>query len=626
MSLQQMENQVRNLPYTNHYNHSSIQQQQIHQQLDPRHYNPHIPRQLNPNHSMQRPSMSQPPPMMLSNNNKNPVNIPPFMNAANHMNRHMTPHHAMTPHHTMTPHRSISPNRMNQNHMYANFNIMQMGSTIMRPTNHNIGNHGSVPSISTAQPYSVPQSYGERNMPPLVRSNQVLPTHVSSPISQASTTSTPTSATLPYSINQIKPNQANNIPHSTQTSFNNNVQEQLRRAKDVENQPIISNAPRTKGLPVIESVQSGAITLNKTMKTASDTNNRNRNSIEQQRTPDTVNVNIEQDNNKIDGTQASTSSGNDAFTNFISKRNNNNLTVRSTSSSNTILNEAKAKAKAMNVSKKTPYTTAEQAVQKLQLNHSVSIIPKKKSNTLSAPQLTPRNTPSTTPTPQDDSTIDLSNDETDVIPTIHQTKSNTSTELKCPMKSCKKCFASVELLRRHTKAVHQLKRVYKCASCSIRFATPDSLRLHMRSGHTNQAKSKFDFGIPVVNFNDMNSRQKMLSLGFSNFLPIKGAYEGKDELYGLPIMNIAGSSMDNIKNLFGRETLRVIPIDTIKEIPRTISIPKIIHPTPSSSLTVTPVSSRPSSALSQRLSISRPPSSLSQRVVSRTPSIDKRSE
>lgn len=58
----------------------------------------------------------------------------------------------------------------------------------------------------------------------------------------------------------------------------------------------------------------------------------------------------------------------------------------------------------------------------------------------------------------------------------------------------------------------------------------------------------------------------MIALGFTNFIPIKGGSESGERIFGLPILNINASSVNIVKNVFGCDTTRLLPIDCVQPI------------------------------------------------------------
>lgn len=280
---------------------------------------------------------------------------------------------------------------------------------------------------------------------------------------------------------------------------------------------------------------------------------------------------------------------------------------------------------------KAPFTAAEVAVQKLQMNNSVSIISKKVSSAPS-PGAQQSSHPTSSAVAKANDTIDLSNDNDDDTPVICQptlSKNSQPTEevkfkprptiLKCPIKKCDMRFSNVRALRDHSLRVHQLARLnkFKCTICSTRFPSTDAVKAHIHKVHANKVhvnNDKSEFGIPIVNFNDPNIRKKMLSLGFTNFLPITNARNENAELFGMPIININGPSINNLKNLFDTDCTKILPISSM----RTIARPQ--------SQTSSKLSASSSSASSTALSFSSskpslaPPSSQSSVQITAVPS------
>lgn len=328
------------------------------------------------------------------------------------------------------------------------------------------------------------------------------------------------------SINQV-PHPFQNQLRAHQMQFDSDT-----RIRDAENRPIISNAPRSDGLPVIESVQSGAIIMNATTK---------KNDISKPiQINDQITLSVknkEQMKNKsIEKRNTSPTVNSTKVANILAHR---GITVKPTG-------KLLEKSKTLDDSNKTPYATAEQAVQKLQMNNSVSIISKKMV---------------TTPPVNQNPTIDLSNDDDTTISNDQKKKTN----IKCPMKSCTMEFADVVSLRRHTRTQHQMPR-FRCTICSTRFSTSEAIKIHLKKMHPNHTKPASNLGIPIVDFNDPNARKTMLTLGFTNFLPIGNTRNGSTELFGLPVVNIEGPSMNNLKNLFNNDATKIMPINSMRSI------------------------------------------------------------
>lgn len=322
------------------------------------------------------------------------------------------------------------------------------------------------------------------------------------------------------------------------------------------NRPNISNAPRAEGLPVIESVQSGAILMNSTKK--SDTNQpiqlndhltlsvKNKestgNTNDRRSTPPTV------DSNKV--------------ANILANR---GITVKT---------GGKLMDKAKDDTNKGPYATTEQAVQKLQMNSSVSIIPKKKAQ------------PMTVDATDESTTIDLSNDDDpqEVNSNAIEPK-NIIKQIKCPMKSCKEVFSDSLSLRKHARLIHQMQQ-FRCTICFARFATSDAVKLHLKKIHPNKVKAPANLAIPIVDFNSPMVRKTMSALGFTNFIPIGNSFNGSSEVFGLPVINIDGPSIENLKNLFSTETLKILPINSMQPIQKSNVPPLDAKTLPQSGITI----------------------------------------
>ncbi|XP_055318504.1 bromodomain-containing protein 4-like isoform X2 [Sitodiplosis mosellana] len=373
----------------------------------------------------------------------------------------------------------------------------------------------------------------------------------------------------PSSLMQRQPPMAISLDENQRARF-------MMRMRELENRPFISNAPRTEGLPVIESVQSGAITLNTTKKPTAES------------TPKTIQIN-DQITLSVKNKEPITTgkiaekrttppaADSNTVANILEKR---GITVKSTT-------KLAEKSKAIDDSNKTPYASADAAVQKLQMNNSVSIIQRKKvvtppaapaststsaTATATATATTTTATANATPVVVEE-TIDLSDDDdtpAEPFKKPKQTPTKQPTVLRCPLKSCAMKFSNVKSLREHEQKVHQVTRLskFKCTVCSLRFVSSDAVKAHIRKTHAGQLKSQPDFGIPIVNFNDPGIRKKMLSLGFTNFLPITNARLDKSEVFGMPIININGPSVNNLKNIFDSESIKVLPINSMRTIPR----------------------------------------------------------
>lgn len=547
-SIHHMENQVRNFPNMNQMPSSNRQGFGM---------PPQNPSQMPPNYPMHQ---YLPPSQMMRTNQPN--NMAPFYN----MNPDM--------------YNPSGKTNFNNNTNNSNNNMPMNGNVFNRPPNHMLRPpwSQSPPQQSMMNRFPVRPPQQQLPQPPStstrpimngpLQSRSIRPPYPTRPIMNMG----PPQRPMPLSALE----QQQKLMEQQQKSR----YEQIIRSREIENRPFISNAPRTEGLPVIESVQSGAITLNSTKKPSDSgtiqISDQITLSIKNKELPSLTTIEKPapptNDTNKMKSILA-----------------NRGITVKSASKV--------TEKKSTDETNKLPISTAEAAVQKLQMNNSVSIISKKKGTSPNSKVPASKSTSSVTATIPETDTIDLSiDDETpatsdDVMPT---TKPRPLI-LKCHQKSCDMRFASVRALRDHTVRVHQK---FRCTTCFIRFSSSEALRVHCQKSH-GQAKPKPVIGIPLVNFSNPNTRKKMLSLGFTNFLPITNTSDEKSDLFGMPIININGPSINNLKNLFDTDSTKIMPIQSpIRSIPR----PKITpssQQTPSQSQTVQPPPLIQSPALSR---------------------------
>lgn len=306
------------------------------------------------------------------------------------------------------------------------------------------------------------------------------------------------------------------------------------------NRPFISNAPRAEGLPVIESVQSGAALMNSTKK--SDTN-------KPIQLNDHVTLNIKNKEQSLSNTKDRRSTPPTVDSNTVANiLANRGITVKT---------GGKLMDKAKDDTSKGPYATAEEAVQKLQMNSSVSIIAKKKAQPMNINAI------------NESTTIDLSNDdEAQEVNSSAMDPKNIGKQIACPVKSCTEEFLDTLSLRKHVRSSHQTKR-FRCTICSARFATSDAVKFHLKKIHPNNTKAPANLGIPIIDFNAPMVRKTMTALGFTNFIPIGNSCNRSNEIFGLPVINIDGPSIENLKNLFSTETLKILPINSMQPIQKT---------------------------------------------------------
>lgn len=315
-----------------------------------------------------------------------------------------------------------------------------------------------------------------------------------------------------------------------------------RQKENNRHSPIISMAPPSAGLPIIQSVQSGAAVV------ANDSN------LFQLSNQITLSVKSKE--------PASANADPNAATNAVNILQNRGILIKPTNKQS----ETAANKNRSETLKSPKCGTAEEAVQKLQLNNSVSIISKKKSSpSVDAP------------------TIDLSNDEekeSEAAARKPPTLARKAT-IKCPFKSCTARFVNVIALRQHTRTEHrQTSRKMNCAICSAEFPSSIELRMHHLKEH-----QKSQLGIPVVDLRKSRTRQKLLELGITNFIPIENYTRHTDNGdfgLALPIISIDGASKNNLLNLFGANELSMLPVNNVRSIskPSTSTTSPLVERTP----------------------------------------------
>lgn len=541
LPIHQMENQVRNFPSM------SQMENRTRYGIPPRHMT-HVPSNYGPMNRF------MPPSQMMRSSNMQP----------NHLNH---PNHPIN----MTPFLEMSPDMYNPQQANNNSNIPINGIGFNRSPNPIINRYMTQP---TGRPELQPRPPDPNMMQRFQMPQPPQQPTMNGPLINRPLRNLPPYPLQPYPNNMGKPAQMGiqsqrpvipPVPMSALEQQQKARFEQMIRAREIENRPFISNAPRTEGLPVIESVQSGAITLNSAKKP-----------IESSGTiqiSDQITLSVKNKDSQSVKLPEKTPTPITDTNKMKTILTNRGITVKSASK--------KDSSKPIDDSNKTPYASAEAAVQKLQMNNSVSIISKKKvpispttasASTVTATSISaPTTSTSASAIAKEGDTIDLSNDDDTPEPLSISTTppKQRPTILKCPIKKCEMKFSNVKLLREHSLRVHQLTRMnkFKCTVCSARFPSSEIVKTHIQKMHPNQMKSKHEFGIPIVNFNDPNIRKKMLSLGFTNFLPITSIRNENSDLFGMPIININGPSINNLKNLFDADTTKIMPINAMRTIP-----------------------------------------------------------
>lgn len=230
----------------------------------------------------------------------------------------------------------------------------------------------------------------------------------------------------------------------------------------------------------------------------------------------------------------------------------------------------------------TPHATStnastNEAVQKIQLNSSVSIISKKKPAA---------------------ATIDLSNDDdkSEMLPppppptTTRMAVSKLHLQrpvMTCPVVNCNRRFVTHEGLNLHTRSGHRgvvAMKAYRCKLCPTKFATMQSLYVHQRNVHRTaipagaigavggvqpqRATTADELGLPVVDIRNDDTRNKLAALGIVNYIPLTNLNRITGGQFGLPIVSVQGAANAAVCNLAAIGADSVLSIGTVKQVPR----------------------------------------------------------
>lgn len=289
------------------------------------------------------------------------------------------------------------------------------------------------------------------------------------------------------------------------------------KVEDGEDCEVISMQPRSDGLPVIHSVQGGANAAD------SNTNTMQKANDPYQLSEITLSVKGKEQSNKNPKEVA----------NILAHR---GITVTSSKPV-----EQREKSPPANGTSITTNVTTEEAVQKIQLNSSVSIIQKKKPPT-----------------------IDLSNDD-DVIPVPTVQKAIT-----CHVKDCTEVFATQENLNRHMQRGHKAPqlRINRCRLCPAKFSSAEGLIMHQKKVHRVFKTTASELGLPVVDLRNEQTRSKLASLGIYNYIPLSHLNRSVDGVFGLPIVSVQGAANSAVCNLAALGADSLLSIGPVKAIPK----------------------------------------------------------
>lgn len=192
-----------------------------------------------------------------------------------------------------------------------------------------------------------------------------------------------------------------------------------------------------------------------------------------------------------------------------------------------------------------PNSKTEEAVQKIQLNSSVSIISKKKAI----------------------NTIDLSNDDdtSEVMP-----PPRSQPMITCPVKECNEKFLTQEGLNRHTLRGHRPPgiRIQRCRLCPAKFSSVEGLAFHQKKVHRMMKTSPDELGLPIVDLRNEMTRQKLAALGIINYIPLSNLNKTTGGVYGLPIVSVQGAANSAVCNLGALGADSLLSLGPVKQIPQ----------------------------------------------------------
>lgn len=356
--------------------------------------------------------------------------------------------------------------------------------------------------------------------------------------------SVPNTTVFPSSLSPDVPNTSRHQSNQRSNASNSMPRPDTQRSKD--RGPIIAMAPPAAGLPIIQSVQSGVSVAD---------NETNHFQLSNQ-----ITLSVKPKENANTNGQES----NAAASNAVNILTNRGILIKPKTHNNNNNNYKSNDSSPPNVTLTPPKCgTAEEAVQKLQMNNSVSIISKKQASSRSLDDLP---------------MIDLSNDEdNDSESSLRKSSGSGSvsgsgnarkTTLKCPVKTCDARFSGIVSLREHTRTEHrQSTRTISCSICFKECASSMELSRHHMREHQNS-----QLGIPIVDLRKPQTREKLLDMGIVSFIPIEN-YTRHEDTTGLamPIISIQGTSSESLINLLGANDVSVMPLNKIRRLTKSVS-------------------------------------------------------
>lgn len=202
--------------------------------------------------------------------------------------------------------------------------------------------------------------------------------------------------------------------------------------------------------------------------------------------------------------------------------------------------------------------SAQEAVQKLQLNNSVSIISKKKNESNNSNGNSSSGNNGKEESSSSKTSLSLSKNIVDDSPFI-----------TCPVPGCEEKFLTQESLNRHTQRGHRMNKInlkaFRCKICPAMFSTQEGLIDHQRRNHRIIKTSADELGIPVIDLRNEQTKQKLASLGIINYIPL--CTKSSNGCFGFPIVSVQGAANPNVCNVLGLGINSLLSLGPIKPIP-----------------------------------------------------------
>lgn len=214
----------------------------------------------------------------------------------------------------------------------------------------------------------------------------------------------------------------------------------------------------------------------------------------------------------------------------------------------------------------------EEAVNKLHLNTSVSIISRKRPSSNAS-----SSSSATSTSVIQSATIDLSNDDDDKPPPPLLPLNNTPGRpcISCPTRDCAERFVTQEGLARHLQRAHRVNVcMSRCKLCSAKFTTPEGLATHHRRFHrrpmpnppNSQAASE-DMGLPVIDLHNEQTRKNLAALGIVSYIPLGNLGRTNGGIYGLPIVSMTNTTIaSKLSSLGANNMLTLGPLRHISKL------------------------------------------------------------